>query len=350
MMADLGAEVTKVEHPAGDFMRFVERTFAGCQRGKRGIAIDFKRPESRPVLEALVARADVVHHNLRMPAARKLGLDYESLRAINPRIVYCHVSSYGPVGPRRDWPGFDQLFQASSGWEMEGAGVGNPPMWHRFGMMDHQGGMASLVATLLGLLWRERTGEGQFVAASLLGASVLTTSETMQLPDGSLADFARLDADQLGVSAGRRITEVADGWVAFDATGPTEMGALQRAAVVTDARKVPEAFALRTVADVLGALAAEGVPSTQVRLNQLDAFFDDPATWDAGLAARYPHPELGTVEQIGSLWNFGDLSTRLERSSPTVGQHSREILAELGFDVAAVDALLAAGAVTERQL
>src|SRR4030088_3051649 len=104
-----------------------------------------------------------MHHNLRMPAARKLRVDYESLRAINPHLVYCHVSSYGPVGPRSEWPGFDQLFQAAGGGEYEGAGKGNPPMWHRFGMMDHQGSMASLFATLLGLLWRERTGEGHFV-------------------------------------------------------------------------------------------------------------------------------------------------------------------------------------------
>src|SRR5438034_7527759 len=109
--------------------------------------------------------------------------------AINPRLVYCHVSSYGPRGPRRDWPGFDQMFQASCGWELEGAGVGNKPIWHRFGMMDHQAAMASLLATLSGVYARDRTGEGQFVATSLLGACLLTVGETIVLPDGTLAPY-----------------------------------------------------------------------------------------------------------------------------------------------------------------
>src|SRR3954452_7208833 len=216
LLADLGADVIKVEPLTGDFMRGIERTFAGCQRGKRSLALDLKHPESRHVVEVLARWADVVHHNVRMPAAAKLGIDEPTMRGINPGLIFCHVSSYGPAGPRADWPGFDQLFQAASGWEYEGAGAGNPPVWHRFGMMDHQGGMASLVATLLALLWRERTGEGQFCAASLLGASVLTTSETMKLADGSLAPYDRLDSDQYGVRPGRRIVPVADGWVAID--------------------------------------------------------------------------------------------------------------------------------------
>ena len=349
MLADLGADVIKVEPPSGDFMRFVERTFAGCQRGKRDIALDLKNPASAAVLEALVASADVVHHNLRMPAAVKLGIGYEALRAINPGLVYCHVSSYGPAGPRADWPGFDQLFQAASGWEYEGAGEGNRPMWHRFGMMDHQGGMASLVATLLGLHWRQRTGKGQFVAASLLGASVLTISETMQLADGSLAPYPRLDAGQFGVSPGRRIIEVADGWIAIDAATDEELAALCAAAGVVDAARVPAALAGRFAAEALAALGTNGVPSTQVRLDQMDAFFDDDATWQAGLAARYPHLEYGMVEQIGGLWDFGDLSTRLDRASPVIGQDTTEILAELGFDDRAVAALLKSGAVADRR-
>jgi crotonobetainyl-CoA:carnitine CoA-transferase CaiB-like acyl-CoA transferase len=339
LMADLGADVIKIEHPVGDFMRFVERTFAGCQRGKRDIALDIKHPDARPVLEALVAEADVVHHNLRLPAARKLGIDYDTLRAIKPDLIYCHVSSYGPLGPRADWPGFDQLFQAASGWEYEGAGEGNPPMWHRFGMMDHQGGLASLIATLLAVYHRERTGQGQFVAASLLGASVLTISETMQLADGSLAPYDRLDHEQLGVSAGRRIVAVADGWVAVDATGAGQIEALG------EVLGPPGTPVTRTVADVLAGLAARSVPATRVGLDRMDAFFDDPATWDAGLAAAYPHATLGRVEQVGSLWTLGDMEARLDRASPEVGQHSEEILAELGYSASAIATLVASGAV-----
>jgi crotonobetainyl-CoA:carnitine CoA-transferase CaiB-like acyl-CoA transferase len=101
LMADLGADVIKLETTTGDMMRHVERVFAGCQRGKRDIALDLKKPESREILERIVGWADVIHHNIRMPAAIKLGIDEPTLRKINPKMVYCHTSSYGPIGPRR---------------------------------------------------------------------------------------------------------------------------------------------------------------------------------------------------------------------------------------------------------
>jgi len=206
--------------------------------------------------------------------------------------------------------------------------------------------MASLVATLLGLYWRERTGVGQFVAASLLGASILTTSETMKLADGTLAPYDHLDAAQMGVAPGRRIMPVADGWVAIDATAGPQLQALAGAAGLTDPAAVPEVFRTKTVGDTIAALSRAGVPCTDVRLDQMDTFFDDPATWDARLACKYPHMTLGTVEQIGSLWSFGDLATRLDRSSPEIGEHTGEILTELGFDDAEVASLLASGTVT----
>ena len=131
LLADLGADVVKVEPPGGEGMRWVEWSFFGCQRGKRGVALDLKSPSARPAVDALIAGADIFHHNLRMPAARRLGIDEDSVRAVNRDIIYCHTSSYGPRGPRADWPGYDQLFQSSCGWEVAGAGEGNPPMWHR---------------------------------------------------------------------------------------------------------------------------------------------------------------------------------------------------------------------------
>ena len=146
LLADLGADVIKLESSTGDQMRGVEWSFVGCQRGKRSVA---HRPEVAarrgPRSKRSIRWADIVHHNLRMPAAHRLGVDYESVKAVNPDIVYCHTSSYGPRGPRADWPGYDQLFQSSCGWEVAGAGEGNPPMWHRLGFMDHQCALSSVV-------------------------------------------------------------------------------------------------------------------------------------------------------------------------------------------------------------
>ena len=158
MLGDLGAEVIKLETTAGDPMRGIG-AFLGCQRGKRSLALNLKAPETRAALEAAIQWADVVHHNMRMPAAKRLGLDAESVRRVNPDAIFCHTSSYGPTGPRADWPGYDQLFQAQCGWEVLTAGQGNSPMWQRVGFMDHLCAMSSALAVVLALYHRDRTGQ-----------------------------------------------------------------------------------------------------------------------------------------------------------------------------------------------
>ncbi len=331
VLADLGADVIKLESSTGDMIRGVEWSFVGCQRGKRSIAIDLKSADARPSLEALVRWADIVHHNLRMPAAHRLGVDYESIKAINPEIVYCHTSSYGPRGDRADWPGYDQLFQSSCGWEVAGAGEGNPPMWHRLGFMDHQCALSSVVSTLLALYHRDQTGQGQFVAGSLLGAGVMTNSETYLDSSGELAPVPVLDHAQTGIEPGYRIVQVADGWVAIAARSDAQLAALCTVAGVDDAAQAADALSARTVDELLGALEAAGIPAERVRQNQRDAFFDSAENQAAGLVARYPHPIYGMFEQPGALWAFGDLDVRLDRAPPTVGQHSVEILEEVGF-------------------
>jgi crotonobetainyl-CoA:carnitine CoA-transferase CaiB-like acyl-CoA transferase len=332
MLADLGADVVKLEAATGDPMRAQGWPFAGCQRGKRGLALDLKSPQSRPALEAAIRWADVVHHNLRMPAARRLGLDYESVRRINPDIVFCHTSSYGPTGPRADWPGYDQLFQAQCGWEVAGAGEGNPPMWHRFGFMDHQCAMSSTVATLLAVYHQDRTGQGQAVAGSLLGAGALTASETFKRPDGTLVPRPTLDAMQVGVSPGRRIVELADGWLALAADQPAEIAAL--AAIELEGRKVD---------DALADLNEAGVPAERARLAQRYPFFDDPANRAAQLVAEYTHVEWGKLEQPGALWFFGNQEVQLDRAPPALGEHTVEVLRAFGLAQAAIEKLLTEG-------
>lgn len=350
MLADLGAEVIKVEGLHGDGMRSVERGFAGCQRGKRNIAIDLKSPDAKQVLEELVKWADVVHHNIRMPAAHRMGIDYESLKAINPELIYCHVSSYGPIGPRANWPGKDQLFQAASGWEYEGAGEGNQPMWHRFGMMDHQCAMASLTATLLALYHREQTGKGQFVAASLLGASILTISERIVNADGALTPFAGLNHDQTGVSDFNRIYHCQDGWFCLIAEEPAQQELTLSALGAQNSGELEDACAAITVIDALSRLEEIGVPCEPVRLDQMNAFFDSPHNQANGLVASYPHTKWGMTDQIGGLWNFGDLGVRLDRASAEFGEHSREIFDELGLSPELFEKLKDEGAIVDGPL
>ncbi len=341
IMSVLGADVIKLEATSGDMMRHAEWAFAACQRGKRSLALDLKKPESRPILERLVKWADVVHHNLRMPAARKLGLDYQSLRAINPDIVYCHVSSYGSVGARKDWPGFDQLFQASCGWEYEGAGEGNAPVWYRFGMMDHQCALASLLATVLALHWRNLTGRGTAVAASLLGAGLLTLRETAMLPDGSLTPYPKLDHRQLGTSDERRLFRCSDGWAMVLTEGEHVHAAFLDSLGAQDTKQAEAAIAGLAVQQVVALAGKCGGVAVRALEDQREAFLDSPANRAAGLVASYPHPVYGTFEQVGSFLNFAGMPARLDRAPPLIGQHSAEILRELGFGQDAVDAMQA---------
>lgn len=350
LMADLGADVIKLETTTGDQMRNVERVFAGCQRGKRDIAVDLKKPESREILEEIVKWADVIHHNIRMPAAIKLGIDEPTLRKVNPKMVYCHTSSYGPIGPRKDWPGYDQLFQSSCGWEYEGAGEGNPPMWHRFGMMDHQCALASVVATLLGVMRRDQTGEGQSVSASLLGAALLTTSETLVLPDGKLAPYPRLDHRQTGVSPADRIYQLADGWIAVVARTDAQLTSLCKVAGAATPDAIEVAMNNLLCADTLSALSAAGVPCEEVRTEQLEEFLFGEPTTSAGLVAAYDHAAYGHLRQVGALWDFGDLSVTLETPPPVLGQHSAAILRELGFAEDRIRGFADSGAVVAADL
>jgi crotonobetainyl-CoA:carnitine CoA-transferase CaiB-like acyl-CoA transferase len=355
LLADLGADVIKVEALTGDRMRVPEQVtlFVGCQRGKRSVALDLTNPDSRPVLERLVRWADVVHHNLRMPAARRLGLDYESLAQIKPDLVYCHVSSYGSVGPEADWPGYDPVGQALSGWPIESAPPGTKPMWYRFGMMDHQCAMSSVIPTLLALYRRDRTGEGSCVAGSLLGAATESNSETMLLLEtGQTAPYPHLDAHQTGLHPGYRIYPTADDrWVAVAAVGAQVMAALRRVAGVAESDgdttydALAAAFAGRTADELLGALDAAGVPAELVREDWEDGFFEAEIGRPARLAVSYPHPEYGRFEQPGAFWDLGDLDLTLDHAPPLLGQHTAEVLHELGFEPGAIAKMADAGVI-----
>jgi crotonobetainyl-CoA:carnitine CoA-transferase CaiB-like acyl-CoA transferase len=341
LLADLGAEVIKIEAPKGDAMRRLERIFSGTQRGKLGVALQLGDRQTEPAVEALARWADVVHHNMRLPAARKLKVDYESLKALNPQLVYCHVSAYGPTGPRADWPGFDQLMQASCGWEVEQGGEGQAPMWLRFGVGDFFAGLSSLYALLLGLYERNRSGVGQMVSSSLLGATLLSMSEAVVLEDGSLTPIDHLDAQQTGLSDAHRLYRCSDSWLVVAALQPDEVQRFER--LVDDQ---PETwFADQTRQAALASLFAAQVPAQAVLEAQMDAFLDSPEHAEAGLHAHYSHAVYGDLQQIGAFWDFGNLPLSLQRPPPALGQHTRQVLEGLGFTGGELERLASAGLV-----
>ena len=343
LMADLAAEVIKVELPGGDPMRGVAWAFQACQRGKRGVAIQLKHAGATAVLERMIRHADVVHHNQRPSVARRLGIDADAVRRINPSAVYSHVSAYGPSGERRDWPGYDQLFQAASGWEQASGGRDNPPMWLRFGMMDHLAGLHSLCVTLVGLLARQKTGCGQQVATSLLGASVFTV-ETAAGQDGSHIPFSELDHEQLGISATQRLYACQDGWIVLDDGTALAATRLAQSLGCDSADQVSARFAGITVSAALALMQRAEIPAAPVKLNQGDAFLED--TGNGCMTVKMAHPDYDYLAQPGAFWHFTDASLSLGRPAPSVGQDNHAVLQALGFTEQEISTLVTQGIVS----
>jgi len=331
MLSDLGADVVKVEGLTGDPLRRNDGAFFGCQRGKRSLSVDLKHESAAEIIAKLTEWADIVHHNIRLPAAHRLGIDYATLSEINPDLVYCHVSAYGPEGPRKDWPGYDQLFQAQTGWEYEGAGEGNQPMWHRFGMMDHQCALASLFVTLLGLYHRDNGHGGQAVGASLLGAGLMTVSETIVLENGSLTPYPGLDQQQMGVSATRRLYRCKDGWVAFASDAAEIWNNLQRRTGKTTVDGV-EAYMRDLSVQGAIALAADcAIAASEAKTDNRDEFFKDAANLDKSLVASFNQSKFGQVDMVGTFWLFDGRPALPQHGIPDLGEHTAECLMELGF-------------------
>ena len=215
MMSDLGAEVIKIEEPWSD-ARTMGRgsSFFGCQRGKRSLAVDLKTPEGTEIVHQLIARADIIHHNLRPGVAERLKYDYETAKRLNPSIIYCHTTGWGSTGPNATWPGWDQFGQALGGAEYHGGACehGNPPMWYRYGQCDAVNAMHSLLGVLQALYHRDRTGEGQMVETCIVNGGMTINSDLYLRADGP-AERAVLDVDQRGLGDWYRLYETADGWI-----------------------------------------------------------------------------------------------------------------------------------------
>jgi crotonobetainyl-CoA:carnitine CoA-transferase CaiB-like acyl-CoA transferase len=339
LLGDLGADVIKVEPLVGDRMRFMSNYFEACSRGKRSIAVDLSQPAGQEVLDRLIRWADIVHHNQRRAASHKLGIDAAAIHERNENAVFGYVSAYGQNGDRADWPGFDSIFQALGGWEVENAGEGNSPLFSRFGSLDVQCALSSLVGTLLTYYRRQRTGIAGSVSGSLVATAAYSASETMLLADGSVAPYPRMNAAQTGYLPGQRLYATTTGWVAIVTRSEAELTDLLKVAEVSHERELEAALKLRSSEELVAALEAAGVPAEIVREGCASSFFDDADHRAAGLVADYEHAAYGRMQQPGAYLHFDDLPLRIERAAPVIGAHTREILDELGYSEPQIQAL-----------
>jgi crotonobetainyl-CoA:carnitine CoA-transferase CaiB-like acyl-CoA transferase len=347
VLADLGADVIKVEPPQGEAMRAAAYAVAACQRGKRSLAMDIGAPEARPVVEALLGWADVVLHNFRVGVAERLGIGADDVAEGNPAAVYCHASGFGPTGPRAKAPGNDALMQALTGFERAVGGEGNEPIAGTWIPIDMSGGWIAAIGMLAGLHQRATSGDGQRVDTSLLGAGMLLQSGAY-LDGGEVVPGPRLDGEQTGYGPGYRIYESADGWFAL--VVPDEAAWARLRELVPG---LSEAYRpLDGDAAPLVAAFAEGTGWVE-RLRNAGQLVEPivPMSRDdfrSGLLAErgtsYETADWGHFEQIGPLVHVGD-GPRL--MLPGVGEHTTEVLTELGFGTDDVQRLLDAKVVRQ---
>jgi crotonobetainyl-CoA:carnitine CoA-transferase CaiB-like acyl-CoA transferase len=366
ILADHGATVIKVT--SRDFS-LTDAIYVGSSRGKLAIALDLKDPRGREIAHRLMQRADVVHHNMRTGVAERLGIGYDDARRLNPRIVYCHTRGFEKDGPRTALPGNDQMGNALAGTEYEAGGThhGTPPIWHAIAFGDTGNGVLSANAVIQALLHRQRTGEGQFVHTSILNTCMLFNTYTFATPDGRGPERERIDAEQYGFSATRRLYETADGWLALHIRHDDDWTSLCRTIGAdhllrdprfadAEGRRTADRALATELARVLSAAPADewftklddaGVPCEISSSTFARALLADGDIHRRGWVVENPHPHLGSVTQTAMSFSFSATSQQNLARSPVTGEHSRAILADLGYSVEDIDDLVADGVVVD---
>jgi crotonobetainyl-CoA:carnitine CoA-transferase CaiB-like acyl-CoA transferase len=352
LLADLGADVLKVEPVLGDPLRGIERPFFSAQANKRAVAANLKDADLARAVHSLLGWADVVHHNLRPGAAERLGLGYEEARQVNPALVYLYAPGWGSDGPDAMRQSFAPMMSGYAGIGFECAGQYNPPIWPA-GNEDPGNGLLGAVAVLMALLQRRRTGTGEYVENPQLNATLAHMAHVVRTPDGEVVGAERLDPLQVGFGPFERLYETADGWVCVVACTSDERAAFARATGVEvtggdDATglAIAAALATKTTSEVLDMLRGACVPAASPVPANNHAFMQDPENRRTGRVAEIPHPQKGNVRELAVLVRVSDAEVPQHRLAPSLGQDTAPVLTELGYSKDQIDALRARGAIT----
>jgi len=348
LLADMGADVIKVESLDGDPWRYVGGPFLATNRGKRGIAMDLRKEEGREIFHKLVATSDILVENARFGVWHRLGLDYESLSKIKPDLVYVSVLGHGSTGPYSTQPGYDPLLQARSGQMVGQGGLGKTPVFHKVAINDYAAPMLGAFGAMLALFVRTKTGKGQHVETSLTNAS-------MALQCHEFIDYAgferkfRGDTDLKGFRATYRIYETERGWLFLFCINEEQWRNLCHTLglenLLSDSRfKAPqkreendqalvsilsETFRQKPASEWLRLLEEVRVPCAPQK--DIEELLKDPHFLQNELVVDHDHPEFGRTRQVGIGPRLSETPGRIWRPAPRLGEHTDQILEELGY-------------------
>src|SRR5580693_6263499 len=330
-LADWGADVIKIEAPEGDAGLGGERhgpDFQNLHRNKRSLTLNLKAPEGLEILRRLVEKSDVVVENYRPDVKFRLGVDYESLKKINKRLVYASISGFGQDGPYRDRPGFDQIAQGMGGLMSITGLPGQGPVRVGIPVADLTAGIFAAMGILIALLEREQSGEGQWVTSSLLGAQI-----AMLDFQGARWTIAHEVPGQAGnnhpTSIPTGVFQTSDGYINIASAGDAIFGRFCRAIDRPDLAEHPDYKTGRarsdnrkalnaaidaitkkhTSADWIERLNKAGVPSGPIY--RMDEVFADPQVKHLGIAQTVHHPKLGDIDLIGQAVTLSRTPSRL---------------------------------------
>jgi crotonobetainyl-CoA:carnitine CoA-transferase CaiB-like acyl-CoA transferase len=350
LLGDLGAEVVKIEAPTGDPFR-QSPGFLGWNRSKRSLCLDLKATAGREIVDQLVQQADVVMENYRPGVADKLGVGYDRVRALNPRVIYCSVSAFGQEGPWREKPGFDPMLQALGGVMAIQGGEGAPPEYVRVAVSDYYAAALAAYGVMTALFVRERTGIAQRVETSLLNA-VIAIQSGQFLSFAGKPSFPRENPVY-------RLYKTADGYI-FIACGNDRFWqklcqVIQQPELAEDPRFATRALRnqhhqelidlLRTIflakssAEWLQLLEAGDVPSAPVQT--LEEFMLHPQVQAAEIVVEQEHPVVGKLRMMGLPVKLEKTPGATQRPAPVLGEHTDEVLRELGYSPARIHELKA---------
>jgi crotonobetainyl-CoA:carnitine CoA-transferase CaiB-like acyl-CoA transferase len=369
LLADMGARVIKIEQPGkGDDTRgwgppFVEGEsayFLSINRNKESVTLDFKRPEGRAILDRLIATSDVLVENFRPGTLAKLGLDYQTLAASHPRLVYASISGFGHTGPRSAEAGYDAVMQGEGGLMSITGAADGPPFRLGVAIADIVSGMFAAQGITLALFARERTGRGQQVDIGMLDsvAALLTYQAAIYFATGSAPSrmgnrhptivpyetFSAADGEFV-LAVGnddqwRRLCEAAeiedDGRFATNRARVTRYDELKP--------MLDERLRRRTRADWIARLAAAGVPCGSVR--DLREVFDDAQLAARNMVATLNHPAIGSLRLLGVPVKLSETPASVRTAPPTLGQHTDAVLqTDLGMSASDLATLRASGVI-----